>query len=788
MLDMLSRATPFDFSCNDAGDGYVLGCETRKSRSEVRLETPDPSLDLDLRQDQPFTYRVDGAISFCTKSTLKTSKCGRIDIRDPDYTLRKRIEGSDTYTMTDFPALVSFVIGDTRHYFELSADEPVTVGRSRDPDADQETYLAPEGVMDVTHGIRVDSRYPRTSMTVPPTPEGVAEALSHFGGVLGTKTPTRSWPNQRQHPPQIQDGDEFIAPDGLSPPDTPATIVVRDDLSRLYPIAPLAYFTPATVELTDGKPESRSPGLYIDGEQVVSFPATQRAAGRAFQSTVEDTLHRFVLGSVVTRSGGPYKLDTPTLTQIADEYYSDVDLETFYQKPLAERLRRHLELPDEALERYPHEWPSEVQVPPDIDHRWVLSRAADQLSFTRVAPRQANDVSTPNGLVGPGPAQSGVETSVRGESATESATQPSPGPDTPGTKTPSSSPSPTTSPSQHTPASDLLPTLRETIVSEYVGLGMPESGNEPVRAGVVNGAERIRNVGSPSQADDDFSLDIHIVNQLNDEIVPYDPTGVFNGGITGDEYFTMAAPAIHENVTTAKLRSLLESDTDILFFTGHASENGLHCVDGKLDLRSLPPNSVNVDLGILNACSSYPQGRAFLDRGGVAAMVSTKDVLHFRAVKFGQLSAKFLSHGFQPRDIPWALDVIGADELPYTILGESRLSFSRYDPTIYKIRTATDTPVTNTTEGDSVSPNDPADYWFECLYGESRTLGRVASIFTNMPVSPGTTPGLINRDAVAEETLLNEPMITDPGEYRTVFYINGSLKFGTEASFPEDLP
>jgi len=71
--------------------------------------------------------------------------------------------------------------------------------------------------------------------------------------------------------------------------------------------------------------------------------------------------------------------------------------------------------------------------------------------------------------------------------------------------------------------------------------------------------------------------------------------------------------SVYYELTGAELREVLHSDADFLHYIGHVDEDGFQCADGMFDARTM--ETVEVDAFLLNACQSYKQGQALVDRG-----------------------------------------------------------------------------------------------------------------------------------------------------------------------------
>ncbi len=189
----------------------------------------------------------------------------------------------------------------------------------------------------------------------------------------------------------------------------------------------------------------------------------------------------------------------------------------------------------------------------------------------------------------------------------------------------------------------------------WLGPGVPADGFEMVPSGYEHGRAAL---GDPSA--------VSVV-------------AVFNGGATrreheqaGQHYETRASEtnldaSVRTELTTAELARLFESSVGLVHFVGHRDERGLQCADGFLDVASV--DTVNTESFFLNACGSYPEGQALIQKGSVAGGVTVERVLDedaaavgvafARAVVEGYSVARALSVASQPSLSPYDYVVVG---------------------------------------------------------------------------------------------------------------------------------
>lgn len=100
----------------------------------------------------------------------------------------------------------------------------------------------------------------------------------------------------------------------------------------------------------------------------------------------------------------------------------------------------------------------------------------------------------------------------------------------------------------------------------------------------------------------------------------------------------------HHELPTPELAAELEAETDLLHFIGHCEPPGLVCPDGTLPASSL--DTVGARTVFLNACGSYHEGAALVDRGATAAAITYRGVLDGQAETVGAAFARLVTRGF----------------------------------------------------------------------------------------------------------------------------------------------
>ncbi|RRJ29225.1 CHAT domain-containing protein [Halocatena pleomorpha] len=133
---------------------------------------------------------------------------------------------------------------------------------------------------------------------------------------------------------------------------------------------------------------------------------------------------------------------------------------------------------------------------------------------------------------------------------------------------------------------------------------------------------------------------------------PLDVTVVLNDSMMDGEYEEVAEvyddtdqmTTMRRSVTVDELAQIFEAESDFVHFIGHCEVGGLKCQDGELDIKSL--SSVGARTFFLNACGSYYQGKALVERGSVAGAVTLREVLNEPAIRVGTTFARLFITGF----------------------------------------------------------------------------------------------------------------------------------------------
>lgn len=255
-----------------------------------------------------------------------------------------------------------------RSKYKLTIELPVVVVIRFDAPATIELRESDEVVVSfeqpepVSVGFQSWLRYPQQMITVPPTTDGVATAISQFSMALQTTDSRRCSDPKRQHPPGIQFGDAVDIPAAVRErvPDTGLELSLPDRLDVLFQAAPLAYYLGASVDLCSGDPELRS----VDGDCLYQFDPPPR-----FQYEVAALVRRiFDLDSIVR--GVRHSHGNIVETDLIEEI--DLDPDASDRDTDIGRLRRYLDVEFDRITGRLPEWHAVSYVEPSFENAPAL--------------------------------------------------------------------------------------------------------------------------------------------------------------------------------------------------------------------------------------------------------------------------------------------------------------------------------------------------------------------------------------------------------------------------------
>ena len=597
------------------------------------LYVAEDDVDVEQRPDDAVPVPVD-AVARVTTRQLTLPKRLEVIVRDRSHQVVGTVDPDDP-VVPDLPGTGPYLLEVTSAPLKLylQVPGPFTVS-ARDALLD----VGFDRTEQVDIAIRSFHERPAGTITVGDSVRDEMEAISRFGSALKTTSPERAWPTLRGHPPLVETGASFDVPDAVQRPATGVTLHVPPDREHIYPAAPLSYYLGARLEPTTGEPRLTAAGesIAIDGDD--------------YTGDLNTLLRRVFVLDVAARTEGTYPFRVAAHDRIDGVVDGRVDWGRLFEAPIDERLAEYLapRFDGVADESVLPDWHLTTDVAPlrsSLDYLpWVakdlsLVRRPDEIS---PAERTAEPepitafLRSPDGEGGSAHGEGGSahrtgrEGSGRGAGATE--------PDLPRVR-----PSPVATPEHR-----------------WVGEEAPLEAQRADRDALHRHLSRY----PPEQDDHVISIDFVCNDEaMTDEAVVEEVYGVRDLL----EYDVRT----HYGLTRGELRAVLRSPSDLLHYVGHVDDDGIHCVDGPLDVRTV--ESVGIDAFLLNACRSYHQGQALLDAGSLAGVVTLSRVGNVVATRMGRQLARLLNTGLRFRS---ALAIL-QDYVPvgyqYIVLGAGNL-------------------------------------------------------------------------------------------------------------------
>lgn len=446
---------------------------------------------------------------------------------------------------------------------------------------------------------------PKHTITVPPSPEGLARAIPYMATAHEMASPDRSFFEFRRHPPLLELGEEFDAPAALedSLPDNDIELVVPDDLAALFVSAPLAYYLQADVRTARQEtPLLRAPSVGIE-EELRPLPE--------FQHDCASLLKRVFSLDCLVRNVGPHRTNLHE-AQLLDGL--DFDAQETYDASPAERLDTYLSVPFEDIEDDVPEWHLSMYVEPAAEHVLSLPFLLNTLSFvylpkiSQLEPREFMHRSLDDFYRGPSP---------------DPPAQPL-----------AANPQVRSGNSDSVPSIDLVkPELHRGRVHGWLADEVPIDVFKTIPEAYENRLDYLDRERDDTQVtvvlnDEDMDAEHSTVEKIYNERsrdLPFDVS-------------------VYEYLARDELTDVFEAENDFVHYIGHCEQSGLQCSDGYLSLSDVGES--NTQTFFLNACGSYYEGLELVRKGSVAGAVTFKTVLNKQAAKVGTAFARLLVNGF----------------------------------------------------------------------------------------------------------------------------------------------
>jgi hypothetical protein len=568
-----------------------------RTKTEVSIETDawdaaDAGHDIDRPLDETmsgFTTEIRlppalvKAISLTSEEKYKHGGDAQaLDLDADEYLLNVNLN-IKTYIRFSGPAVVS----KTEDYTELHVSFP-------------EPTL-------VTFGFRSHHEAPVNTITVPPTPEGVATAVTYSSSSHKTTGPDRSYPTLRGHPPQIELGGRTEIPDRVREErfDTNIEMAVPDSFEYVFVAAPLAYYMQAEMTVEDRRsPVLRAPDA---GVEYLFTPLP------GFQHEVVRLLRRVFFLDCLVRNAGPYSWDLAEMPLLEAV---DIDAEATYEATPGEQLATYLDAPYERIDDELPEWHLAMHVDPIPDNATSLPYFLDNLGLvylpdsTDLEKDELLNKSIDDFYRAGGPEMTPEAVSPK---AAAGLTREGPGP------------------VESVNRRD--PVLHEGQVNGWLAEGVPIDVFKVVPEAYENRFQYLNK--------DDADIDVTVI--LNDEEMVDEHETVAEIYEERAEQLPIEV-TVHEHLSKSELAGVLESPHDFVHYIGHCEEDGLRCRNGNLAVSDIEES--NVQTFFLNACGSYYEGRDLVEKGSVAGAVTFTKVLNKQAAKVGVAFARLLINGF----------------------------------------------------------------------------------------------------------------------------------------------
>ena len=608
---------------------FVLSAE-----GKVRLHQADPDA---------FRFPADAAVTLRT-DRLDLETVVSVCVRDGDGEMLAQAEHFADQT---FPAGTYSVelFAPVKLYLRVSSSLRVVSDATK-------TSLEFGEETDVLVGARSHHKRPAATVRTTDRPRDAMRAVSLLGSALKTTSVERSYPTLRGHPPLIERGDRFIAPEGLERPETGVTLELPETRKHVYVAAPLAYYLGAEVV-------PRSTPRVVTDEGFVH----ELDGPGGFETAVERTLKQTFFLDCLTRTEGYYEVDLHERRVLEPDL--GLDFADLYDRSIGEQLDAYLDVPYERIEPHIPDWKLTAHVTPTTSNVELLPFVANDLAV----------VMTPQTKPTTGSAlqSSAVADFVRRGASPSAA----PAPPSEGTFTRSASTRSTDTRSQESASARrtyVQPTETDSLEQAWLGPGIPIGASKA-------SLQAYRNRLSRAPIDGDIGITVI----CNDPKMAEERDAVETVYGSRDELpFEVNT---HYELSVEELRSVLAEKTEFLHYIGHIDEDGFQCPDGALDVETI--DELGVDSFLLNACQSYEQGMELIERGAIAGIVTLNDVVNSGAVDIGRSLARLLNYGFPIRislEIAKHESYIGSD---YIVVGDGSFSVAQVQamlPNMCKLR------------------------------------------------------------------------------------------------------
>ena len=603
-------------------DNVVPQFESLFGRSGLHVRDPIEDVQAQLFTDSPvdptsaptegFVYPVDSAVEV-TATRLRTPFLLNVWVRDLEGNVVAEFDPNEG--ATEVPA-GSYTLEFTSMGMKLYA-RVENSGFHLIP-GEESVDLLFDPNTEIRVGARSFHSQPGRTLTTTSDPADLMDAVSLFGNAMKTWSAERTFPTLRGHPPLLKLADEPDLPDGATPPDTGIRLTIPAAHEWLYPVVPLAYWLGATVEPGD-------PALHIDDWTYLlgvagGYDGDSRR--EAFEQHIRDILQFTFQFDCAVRTEGFYEVELDPRRRIKTAGLS-LDFERLYEASIADRTRTYLELgasfesleetigrPDWRLTADVEAEPHRATTTPFLARDLAVVRCPSK-SVIATATQEATkqNVFTRSKAARSPEIERGTTNSVLTRSSSSSK---------PGSET-----------TDRERVLDLPEA--ESMSQAWVGDGFAVGAAKATTNSYLQRLEK--------RAEGNSRIGIDVVVNDAEMAEEADVSDIY--GTRDHLNFDIN---LQRNLTTSELAEAFKRDTDFVHYIGHVEPEGFDCADGHLNAGQI--GEVGADTFVLNACSSYEQGRRLVDNGAIAGVVTLKDVISSMATKIGRTIARLLNFGF----------------------------------------------------------------------------------------------------------------------------------------------
>ncbi|MGA9401744.1 hypothetical protein [Haladaptatus sp.] len=457
----------------------------------------------------------------------------------------------------------------------------------------------------ITFGFRSHHNVPLDTITIPPTTEGLATAITYASSSHKATGPDRSYPTLRGHPPRFEVGDELNIPEPVRAEKKNVGIEIRvpDDFRTLFVTAPLAYYLQADVVV-----EERDAPVLSAPEVNFTYVFSPLPS---YQHEVADMLRRLFFLDCLVRNEGPYCWELAEL-DLLDEI--DIDAKSTYGATPAEQLVTYDLVDFDRIDDGLPDWHLAMYVEPSLENVPSLPYLLANLSLIYL-PESSNLQKTELLDVSLGDFYRGNPQAAPSKPRAVSADNPY--------RTTNSV----------TSVDRVMPELHRGRVHGWLADGVPIDVFKVEPSAYENRFKYLE--------ESEGEIDVTLI--LNDETMEDEHEDVAEIYLERSENLPIKV-TVREHLTCTELAKVLETPSDFVHYIGHCERSGLRCTDGNLPVSSITES--NVQTFFLNACGSYYEGMELIRKGSVAGAVTFNKVLNKQAGKVGVSFARLLINGF----------------------------------------------------------------------------------------------------------------------------------------------